>query len=234
MEMTLENEELLLAETLARPDILIKTEPFPFFVAPAMLPSSLQKALQEDFPDLPGAGYLPYEKSNCGRTFNALIEHLQSTEFADAIGNTLGINKLSQYPTYVSISAKLNKRHGTIHTDGKSKIATILLYLNERWEHGSKGCLRFLNRIDDINDLVVPEIPPLFGTLVGFKRCDNSFHGHLPFEGERRVIQIAWITNREEMERKAKRGKLSRGWKKLLGWVDQKIGQGRKDNASRH
>jgi hypothetical protein len=31
------------------------------------------------------------------------------------------------------------------------------------------------------------------GSVFGFLRADNSWHGHLPFAGERRVVQVAWI-----------------------------------------
>lgn len=231
MEMTLDNNAFLDRAALQQSDTVVNKDPFPFFVARNVLPVSCKARLLADFPSMNGAGYLPYEPEKCGKSINELIDQLRAPAFADAMGNTLGIERMSQYPTYVSISEKLNKRHGTIHTDGKSKVATVLLYLNEDWE-AKGGCLRFLRKIDDINDTIVPEIPPLFGTLAGFKRCDNSFHGHLPFEGTRRVIQIAWLTSQEDMDRKAKRGKLSHSLKKLLGWLDKKIGQGRKDNAS--
>ena len=85
---------------------------------------------------------------------------------------------------------------------------------------GSAGALRFLKRVDSIDDLVAPEVPPVYGTLVAFKRADNSFHGHLPFEGERRVIQVAWLTSLEEKDRKTRRGRFSRLLKRILGRLD--------------
>lgn len=229
--MTLDSASWISAEGLQREDTLINRDPFPFVVARDMLTKEIKQPLFSAFPPIRGAGYLPYEPEKCGETFNSLINRLTSPEFADPLGNALGIERLSQYPTYVSISAKLNKRHGTIHTDGVSKVATMLLYLNDDWASASQGCLRFLNRIDDIEDTVVPEIPPMYGTLVAFKRCDNSFHGHLPFEGERRVIQIAWLVSMDDKLRKSKRGKLSHGIKKLFGWFDKKLGRNRDDNA---
>ena len=75
------------------------------------------------------------------------------------LGERLGIPNLGSYPTLVTICRALNKRHGTIHTDSKSKVATALLYLNASWPDTSDGCLRFLNRIDDIDDLAAPEMP---------------------------------------------------------------------------
>ncbi len=217
---------------LQQQDTLVNTTPFNFFVARQLLPSEAKGPLSSDFPTFKGAGYLPYEAEQCGKSINRLIDDLTAPAFADAIGELLNIERLSQYPTYISISRFLNKRHGTIHTDGKSKIATALLYLNQDWDINSGGCLRFLNRIDDIEDTVVPEISPEFGTLVAFKRADNSFHGHRPFQGERRVIQIAWLVSEEDKLRKGKRGKLSHLFKKLMWKADRKIGAGRDDSAS--
>ena len=79
---------------------------------------------------------------------------------------------------------------------------------------------------------IAPEVKPLYGNFVVFKRADNSFHGHLPFEGERRVIQVAWLTSENEKLRKTKRGKLSRLFKKLFGSVDKRIGADRADDAA--
>lgn len=217
---------------LVRDDTLVRREPFPFFVARQQLPFDMNEPLQRDFPQKQGAGYLPYEEVQCGQVLKDLVDYMTSDKFSDAVGDILGIEKLSQYPTMVSISKQLNKRHGTIHTDGKAKVATVLMYLNEDWMNNSAGCLRFLNKIDDIEDLVVPEIPPVFGTLVGFKRCDNSFHGHLPFEGERHVVQVAWVVSEEEKLRKMKRGGLSKVIKKIFGSLDKKVGSGRDKNAS--
>jgi len=111
-------------------------------------------------------------------------------------------------------------------------LATALLYLSPSWPDISEGCLRFLNRIDDIDDLAAPEIKPVYGNFVVFRRADNSFHGHLPHEGERRVIQIAWLTSEDEKLRKTQRGKFSRVFKKLFGSLDRKFGAGRDKNAA--
>lgn len=215
----------LQAETLNHQGTLVKSKPFSFLVAKNMLPHEVMPILSDHFPNLKAAGYLPHEPGQCGAAINALIARLKGEEFADALGNQLGIERLSQYPTFVSISRILKKRHGNIHTDGKSKIATALLYLNDNWDKSGAGCLRFLNSIDDIEDTATAEIPPVFGTLAAFKRADNSFHGHLPFKGERRVIQIAWLASAEDMTRKAKRGRFSHKLKKLQAWLGEKIGR---------
>jgi hypothetical protein len=210
----------------------VRSAPFPFLVASDQLPPEAARELREDFPKYASAGFFPYEEKDCGPSINRLIGELTQPEVASAVGARLGIDNLGQYPTLVTLCRALNKRHGTIHTDSKSKVATALLYLNESWPDTSDGCFRFLNRIDDIDDLAAPEIKPLYGALAAFRRSDNSFHGHLPYEGERRVIQIAWLTSEEEKARKTQRGRLSRLFKKLFGGLDKKLGAGRDRNAA--
>lgn len=217
---------------LDRPDTTIQHLPFPFMVAHGQLPDEVRSDLDRDFPRYASAGFFPYDPSDCGPSVNALIENMTSPGFAGAVGQRLGIDNLGQYPTLVTLCRLLNKRHGTIHTDSKSKVATALIYLNAQWPDTSDGCLRFLHKIDDIDSMAAPELAPLYGEFAVFKRCENSFHGHLPYEGERRVIQVAWLTSEEEKLRKTRRGKFSRAFKKLLGSLDTRLGAGRDRNAS--
>jgi hypothetical protein len=216
---------------LRLPESLLRHDAFPFLVARDQLPDRARSDLHEDFPRYAGAGYFPYADADCGPAVRQLVTGLTSAAFADAIGDALGIDKLSGYPTLVTLCRSLNKRHGTIHTDSQSKVASVLLYLNESWPDTSDGCLRLLRRIDDIDDLLVPEVRPLYGNLVAFKRADNSFHGHLPFEGERRVIQVAWLASEAEKLRKTRRGRASRFLKWLLGKFDRQHGADRGRNA---
>lgn len=217
---------------LDRADTLVRNEPFHFVLAQGQLPGEAAEALRHDFPKYAGAGFFPYEEKDCGPSVNRLIGDLTDPAVASAVGTRLGIDNLGQYPTLVTLCRALNKRHGTIHTDSRSKVATALLYLNESWPDTSDGCFRFLNRVDAIDDLAAPEVKPLYGHFVVFKRADNSFHGHLPYEGERRVIQVAWLTSEEEKARKTQRGKFSRLFKKLFGALDRKFGAGRDKNAA--
>jgi hypothetical protein len=217
---------------LDRADTVVRTEPFCFIVAHEQLPVAAASVLERDFPKYAGAGFFPYEDSDCGPSVNQLVADLIDPAVATAVGRRLGIDNLGQYPTLVTLCRALNKRHGTIHTDSRSKVATALLYLNQSWPDTSDGCLRFLGRVDDVDSLVAPELRPVYGNLAVFKRSDNSFHGHLPFEGERRVIQVAWLTSEDEKLRKTQRGKLSRLFKKLFGRMDARWGAGRDKNKA--
>ncbi|MDE2271513.1 MAG: 2OG-Fe(II) oxygenase [Xanthomonadaceae bacterium] len=217
---------------LDRPDTLVRDDPFSFMIAHGQLPEQARVELDSDFPKYSGAGFFPYNERECGESIRALVDVLTSRAFADAVGARLGIDDLGGYPTLVTICRHLNKRHGTIHTDSKSKIATALLYLNASWPDTSDGCLRFLAKVDDIDAAIAPEVKPLYGEFVVFRRADNSFHGHLPYEGERRVIQVAWLTSEAEKLRKTQRGLATRLFKKIAGGLDRKFGAGRDRNAA--
>lgn len=217
---------------LDRADTTVQHEPFPFMVAHGQLPREALADLDRDFPRYRSAGFFPYDPGDCGPAITTLIENMTSQAFANVVGQRLGIEGLGDYPTLVTLCRLLNKRHGTIHTDSRSKVATALIYLNPQWPDTSDGCLRFLRRIDDIDSIVTPELTPLYGEVAAFRRCDNSFHGHLPYEGERRVIQVAWLVSEREKLRKTRRGRFSRGFKKLFGGLDRHLGAGRDRSAS--
>jgi hypothetical protein len=207
-------------------------DPFPFAIGHGLLPAHMQGPLLQDFPRYRGAGFFPYAAEDCGPSMRALVDEVTSADFSNAVGDQLGIPDLARFPTLVTLCRSLNRRHGTIHTDSSSKVATALVYLSPGWPETSDGCLRFLAAIDDIDATLVPEVRPVYGTVAAFKRCDNSFHGHLPCEGERPVVQVAWVVSEAEKLRKIRRGRASRLFKKLSGGLDRWFGSGRDRSAS--
>ncbi len=227
-----DESSLLLAERLSDPSACVAQQPFSYLIAGGMLRADAREALQHDFPRYPEAGFFPHRADDCGASVNALIAQILAAGFADALGDRLGVTGLSKLPALVTLCSRLNRRHGTIHTDSRSKVVTALVYLENDWPHGSEGCLRFLSRIDDIESLVAPELLPIYGNLAAFRRAENSFHGHLPHEGERRVVQVAWLTSEDELLRKQKRGRFTHWLKRLLGPLDKRFGAGRDRNAA--
>jgi Rps23 Pro-64 3,4-dihydroxylase Tpa1-like proline 4-hydroxylase len=103
-------------------------------------------------------------------------------------------------------------KDGGSHKDSKTKIITVLLYLNENWENDT-GRLRLL-RSSDLDDYVV-EVPPTSGTLLVFKRSCTSWHGHKPFKGRRRAIQFNWVTSQDVADKEQARHRLSTRIKKV-------------------
>lgn len=211
----------LRAERLVPGVAEVTREPFPFLVATDVLEPAAEPGLARDFPRYTGAGFFPHDPAECGAGINALIGAITAPAVARALGDALGIERLEQYPTLVTLCRSLNRRHGNIHTDSLSKVATALVYLMPAWPNGSAGALRFLRSIDDIDALIAPEIPPTYGHFAIFRRSECSYHGHLPYEGERRVIQIAWLVDETEKLRKTRRGRYSRALKKLIGAIDR-------------
>jgi hypothetical protein len=212
---------------LERDDTVARRAPFPFIVAFDQLPRDAQPALATDFPRYAGAGFFPYDPADCGPSINRLVADLTGPSFAHELGARLGVPDLASRPTLVTLCRALNSRHGTVHTDSLSKVVTALLYLAPSWPDTSAGCLRFLARQDNLDDLVVPEVKPLYGTIAAFRRTENSWHGHVPFEGERHVIQVAWLVDEEAKSRKTRRGRLSRFVKWLTGALDRAWGRRR-------
>jgi SM-20-related protein len=65
----------------------------------------------------------------------------------------------------------------------------------------------------DLDDVIL-EVPPVEGTLLAFRRRENSWHGHKPFVGERRVSQFNWVTSEEVVRREQNRHRFSATVKK--------------------
>ena len=58
-------------------------------------------------------------------------------------------------------------RDGQIHTDSRTKLITVLIYMNNAWE-AKTGRLRLLRGPDNLED-VIAEVPPDEGTMLIFK-----------------------------------------------------------------
>jgi hypothetical protein len=118
------------------------------------------------------------------------MEEMRAPAFATTLGERFDM-ELASLPTTVTVRKFCERSDGNIHTDHKSKVITVLLYFNERWEHEA-GQLRMLRSRDNIEDYAA-EVPPLGGTLLAFRRTDHSWHGHTRFVGERRMVQLNYL-----------------------------------------
>jgi len=194
----------------------LQQRPFPFLTARHLLPDTLRTQIAADFPNYRRAGFFPMDDRDCGPSVRAIVGSLVDPSFADRLGELLGVEKLGSLPTIVTLRKWSKDTDGRIHNDSKSKVVTALLYLNETWPDTSGGCFRLLTSVDDFEQLAAPEIRPLYGHFAAFRRTENSWHGHLPYVGERRVIQVAWLTSIEEKLRKEKRGRFTRLIKALF------------------
>jgi hypothetical protein len=132
------------------------------------------------------------------------------------VSDKLGLD-LTDRPKMITIRKLSAAKDGRIHTDGPSKLATMLFYFNGAWgEANAAGCLRVLRGPNDFDDMV-EEISPVIGSVFAFRRTDSSWHGHKPFVGERRVVQMTWLQSQEDVARKARRGRVAHFFKLFIG-----------------
>ncbi len=186
---------------------VVASSPFPHLIARSVLPRDREASLARDFPEMKMTGFFPVDDLHYGESFAELIEDLRGEEFSAIMAGKFR-QPLDRAPTLITIRRLSAKKDGRIHTDGPDKIASALIYLNAEWD-SLDGRLRMLAKpVFDAPDPI--EITPVYGNFIAFERSDHSYHGHLPFVGERRVVQIAWLTGAEALARKQKRhGRIS-------------------------
>jgi SM-20-related protein len=170
----------------------LQRAPFKYIVLNDFVPQRYLQAINADFPLIDSASNHKLDTLHYGDSFKALIKELQGAELAAHLGEKFGLD-LSQSPTTITVRKFCERSDGNIHTDHKSKILTILIYFNETWENDT-GNLRLLRSQSDIEDYAI-EIKPIGGTLLAFLRTDESWHGHKRFVGERRMLQLNYLSN---------------------------------------
>jgi hypothetical protein len=190
----------------------LEKDPFDYIVVPGFLSDASLKQIDATFPDMTKGGSFPIESLQGRTTLKEVIDELNSPEFERAIAEKFGID-LKGRPKLYSLRGWVGAKDGRIHTDSKDKVVTVLLYLNETWPYAG-GRLRLLRSGTDLEDFVT-EVSPDTGTLLVFKRAHNSWHGHHPFEGQRRTLQMNWMTSEGSKGFHSIRHKLSAAVKRL-------------------
>jgi SM-20-related protein len=193
----------------------IHTSPYRYVVGDHFLNEGKIGKLREEFPPIDKPGYLTVDEVMIKGTFKQLIDELESDEMADALSAKLDLN-LTPLPRLTTIRRLSQLKDGRIHTDSESKLATFLVYMNDSWNASADGRLRVLKGPEDFENMTA-EISPVMGSCFGFRRADNSWHGHKPFAGERRVVQITWLKDATELERKKKRNGMAQFFKGIFG-----------------
>jgi SM-20-related protein len=159
-----------------------------------------------DFPDIRNHGSFPVDVLEFGPGFGRLVAALTAPPLRAAIEEKFAID-LGGRPTMITVRGKSDGKDGRIHTDSPNKIITLLLYLNPSWER-TEGRLRILRDADDLEDYAV-EVAPLAGMMLAFRRSERSFHGHRPCVGERRLLQLNWVTEPAVVRREISRHRWS-------------------------
>lgn len=189
-------------------------DPYNYMIADEVIQPGAVDGLRADFPDIKETGFFPEGDIAANGTFATLLSEMKSRAVSEIVSEKLDID-LVERPRMITIRKLSAAKDGRIHTDSESKIATLLVYLNDAWNASAEGRLRVLRSGADFEDMT-EEISPVTGSLFAFRRADNSWHGHKSFVGERRVVQMTWLRSQADIERKQQRGSLSHFFKKVL------------------
>ena len=190
----------------------LQSDPFEFVIVEHFVKPDAFPSVVSAFPQGLGPGSHPIDMVKMEGRFSALIDELHGEAFRSAVEAKFGV-ELVGLPTACTVRAATSTRDGFIHTDSKSKVITVLVYLNEAWGNDG-GRLRLLRSGTDLEDFVA-EVPPTEGTLLVFRRSDNSWHGHKPFIGPRKAIQFNWVTSQTTQVREKTRHTISHALKRV-------------------
>jgi hypothetical protein len=188
-------------------------EPFEYLVVTDFVRAEARPAINADYPEIDRPGSFPLAELSYGPTFAQLVWDMEGPEMRRAFEEKFGVN-LAGRPTMITARGRCSERDGHIHTDAATKIITVLIYMNPAWEQAG-GRLRLLRSGTDLEDVIL-EVPPREGVMLAFRRRNNSWHGHKPFVGERRVIQFNWVTEAAVVRREIFRHRVSSMIKRLL------------------
>ncbi len=192
------------------------TEPFNYIIIPGFVRPEALHLIHRDYPDILRPGSFPLDQLSYGPAFGTFVGELESVEFREAFEDKFNIN-LAGRPTTVTVRGRCAAKDGQIHKDSVSKIITVLIYMNSSWE-APGGRLRLLRSGADLDD-VIAEIPPVEGTMLAFKRAENSWHGHKPFVGVRRVVQFNWVAAEKDQRIAMLRHRVSSAVKRMVDAV---------------
>ena len=190
----------------------IEAEPFAYTIVPGFLSPETVARINATYPNIEKGGSYPIESLEANMAIKDVIDELDSPEFESIIAGKFKV-ALSGRPKMYSLRGYTRAKDGSIHTDSKDKIITVLLYLNQDWKQPG-GRLRILRDGRNVDNFAA-EVPPDNGTLLVFKRSDSSWHGHHPFEGPRRSLQMNWMTSEGSKGFHAIRHKISAAMKKM-------------------
>ena len=191
----------------------LEAAPFMYAIVPGFLNPQSVARINATYPDIATGGSYPIESLDAGMAIKEVIDELDGPEFERVIAQKFDV-ALEGRPKMYSLRGHTRAKDGQIHTDSKDKIITVLLYLHETWRQPG-GRLRLLKNGHDVEDYIT-EVPPDNGTLLVFKRSETSWHGHHPFEGQRRSLQMNWMTSEGAKGFHAIRHKISAAVKKVM------------------
>jgi SM-20-related protein len=192
----------------------VENNPFEYLIVKDFVEHGNLKEVLDDYPEVPGPGSHPPAGLKIAGHFKEMINEMLGSSFRNLVEEKFDVD-LTDRPTMYTVRGFCRARDGKIHTDSKTKIITVLLYMNDNSWESSTGRLRLLRNDSDLENYAA-EVEPAGGTLLIFKRSDKSWHGHHPFEGKRRAIQLNWVTDQSVVDREQGRHGFSSAIKRLF------------------
>ena len=184
----------------------LRRDPFDFvvvedFVRPEYLPGLL--------PVFRASGVTAVFRSTrcaCDAEFAGFAAELEGEALRREIERKFAID-LSGRPTMITVRGQSDGKDGRIHTDSATKLITLLLYLNPVWDERAAGCACCAG--PTISTTAPPRSRRSPARWWRSGALDASFHGHYPHRGERRVVQLNWVTEPAVVRREIARHRWS-------------------------
>jgi len=187
-------------------------EPFDYLIVPGFIRPDVLDSVQADYPWIEQGGSFPLSTLKYGAAFDALARELLGEEMRAVFGEKFNMD-LAERPATLTVRGYCRAKDGKIHVDSKTKLITVLLYLNAPWE-APGGRLRLLRDKHDIENYFA-EVPPERGTLLCFRNGPSAWHGHKSFTGQRRVLQLNWVVSEAAANASARRHSFSAMLKRI-------------------
>lgn len=191
----------------------VASEPFAYTIVPAFVAENARDAIERDYPKIGRSGSFPLSVLSYGAAFAQLVDELTGKAMRRVVARKFAID-LDNKPVMVTVRGQCTARDGHIHTDSVTKLVTMLLYTNRSWECASAR-LRLLRSPTALEDYAA-EVPPEESTLVVFRNGPKAWHGFAPFHGQRRVIQVNWVTDASVVAHEERRHRVSAFFKRLV------------------
>ena len=190
----------------------VQKTPYPFFGLEYAFAKSSHDGLLKDFPCITHGGSLPLGSIEVKGELARLVDDIKSEQFRHLLAKKFEVD-LQDKPIVITARGYSREKDGQIHTDSKTKLITVLLYVNDGWD-SANGRLRMLrsNNIDDY----AAEFSSSIGQMIAFKVTDNCWHGYKSYEGQRQSLQINYLVEEKYTKHHIYRHKVSAFFKKLF------------------
>ena len=107
----------------------VTQEPFPYLIVPNFVRDEAMTHIEEDYPDVKIPGSVPLTSLTYGSHFGQFIDEIRGSAMTSLIAEKFAIDLLNR-PTTVTVRGQCRASDGQIHTDSKTKLITVLIYMN--------------------------------------------------------------------------------------------------------